>query len=87
MGLRCGAVVLAAAGALAIWRLWRGSVARRRAIAPVVVPCVAFLGLVVARYAHDLLRGYPTSTASTRACASPGAARCWRSLPVSRGSA
>jgi signal transduction histidine kinase len=59
-GLRCGAVVLAAAGALAIWRLWRGSVARRRAIAPVVVPCVAFLGLVVARYAHDLLRGYPT---------------------------
>ena len=57
-GLRCGAVALAAAGALAITRLWRCSVARRRAIAPVVVPCVAFLGVVVARYAHDLSRGY-----------------------------
>jgi signal transduction histidine kinase len=57
-GLRCGAVVLAAAGALAILRLWRCSVARRRAIAPVVVPCVAFLGIVVIRYAHDLSRGY-----------------------------
>jgi len=57
-GLRCGAVALAAAGALAIRRLWRCSVARRHAIAPVVVPCVAFLGVVVARYAHDLSRGY-----------------------------
>jgi signal transduction histidine kinase len=59
-GLRCGAVVLAAAGALAVLRLWRCSVARRRAIAPVVVLCVAFVGLVVARYAHDLSRGYST---------------------------
>jgi signal transduction histidine kinase len=57
-GLRCGAVALAAAGALAIRRLRRCSVARRHAIAPVVVPCVAFLGVVVARYAHDLSRGY-----------------------------
>ena len=52
--------MLAAAGALAVLRLSRCSVARRRAIAPVVVPCVAFLGLVVARYAHDLSRGYAT---------------------------
>ena len=59
-GLRCGAVVLAAAGGLAVLRLWRCSIARRRVIAPVVVPCVAFVGLVVARYAHDLSRGYPT---------------------------
>ena len=59
-GLRSGAVVLTAAAGLALLRLWRCSVARRRAIAPVVVPCVAFLGLVVARYAHDLSRGYPT---------------------------
>src|SRR5450755_348409 len=57
-GLRSGAVVFAAAGALAILRLWRCSVARRRAIAPIVVPCVAFLGIVVVRYAHDLSRGY-----------------------------
>ncbi len=60
-GLGCGTVVLTAAAGLALFRLWRCSVARRRAIAPVVMPCVALLGIVVARYAHDLSRGYPTN--------------------------
>src|SRR5438067_4961100 len=57
-GLWCGVVAFAAVGALAIRRLWRCSVARRRAIAPVVVPCVAFLGVIIAGYVHDIVRGY-----------------------------
>ena len=62
-GLRLGAVALTTAAVLALVRLWRSSVPRRRAIAPVVVPAVAFLGVVVARYLHHLLRDFPANDA------------------------
>jgi signal transduction histidine kinase len=52
---------------LALLRLWRSTVASRRAVAPVVVPAVAFLGIVVTRYLHDLLRGFPTTDAVDQA--------------------
>jgi hypothetical protein len=66
-GLRLGAAALAAAAVLALARLWRSSVASRHAVAPVVVPAVAFVGIVVARYLHDLLRGFPSSDAVDQA--------------------
>jgi signal transduction histidine kinase len=66
-GLRLGAATLAAAAVLALVRLAGSSVARRRAVAPVVVPAVAFLGIVVAHYVHDLLRGFPSTDAVDQA--------------------
>jgi signal transduction histidine kinase len=62
-GLRLGVAALVAGAVLALIRLWRSSVARRRAVAPVVVPAVVFLGVVVARYVHDLLRGFSANDA------------------------
>jgi signal transduction histidine kinase len=57
-GLRVGAAALAGAAVLVGWRLWRASPAARRTIAPVLLPGVAFLGLVVAQLVHDLVRGW-----------------------------
>jgi signal transduction histidine kinase len=44
-------------GALA-WRLLRSSSARRRTVAPVVVPAMAYLGVVGLDYLHSVGRGY-----------------------------
>jgi signal transduction histidine kinase len=52
-GLRLGAAALAAAALLAVWRLWRASAAGRRAVAPVLIPGIAFLGLLVAQHVHE----------------------------------
>jgi signal transduction histidine kinase len=57
-GLRLGAAALAFAAVLVLWRAWRASPAARRTIAPVLVPGVVFLGLVVAQQVHDLRRGW-----------------------------
>jgi signal transduction histidine kinase len=65
-GMWCAAGALTAAGALALARLRRATVAQRRALAPVVVPSVAFLGVVVARYVHDLSRGFAAIDAVDR---------------------
>jgi signal transduction histidine kinase len=60
-GMRLGAAALMAAAVLALIGLWYSSVPRRRALAPVLVPAVAFLGIVVAHHVHDLLRGFPAN--------------------------
>ncbi len=57
-GLRFGAVALTAAAVLVLLGLWRATSAARRTLAPVVLPGVVFLGLVVARHVHDLGRGW-----------------------------
>ena len=57
-GLRLGTVSLMVAVVLVIWRLWRASPAARRTIAPVLLPGVVFLGLVVVHQVHDLRRGW-----------------------------
>ena len=57
-GLRLGTAALALAAALVLWRLWRATSAARRTIAPVLLPGVVFLGLVVAHQVHDLGRGW-----------------------------
>jgi hypothetical protein len=57
-GLRLGAAALTAAAVLVVWRLWRASAAARRTIAPVLLPGVVFLGLVVAHQVHDISRGW-----------------------------
>jgi H+/Cl- antiporter ClcA len=62
----CAAGALTVAGALALARLRRATVARRRALAPVVVPSGAFLGIVVACYVHDLSRGFAAIDAVDR---------------------
>ena len=66
LGLWLGIAALTTVVLLSIARLWRASVPRRRAVAPVVVPGVAFLGLVVGRYAHELARGFPALDATER---------------------
>jgi signal transduction histidine kinase len=66
-GLRLGAAALVAAALLALVGLWRSSAPRRRALAPIAVPAVVFLGVAVARYVHDLLRGFPATDAVDQA--------------------
>ena len=58
VGLLLGLVWLPAVAGLAVWRLVRASPAARWLAAPVLVPAVAFLGLVTAGYAHGLERGF-----------------------------
>ena len=60
-GLWLGAPALAATAALALVHLSRSGTPTRRAIAPVILPAVALLALVVADYTHDLHRGYQAS--------------------------
>jgi signal transduction histidine kinase len=57
-GLRLGAAALTGAALLVVWRVWRASPPARRTIAPVLVPGVVFLGLVVAHQLHDLRRDW-----------------------------
>ena len=57
-GFRLGIVALALVAALAVWRAWRASPAATRTVAPVLVPGLAFLGVVVAQLLHDLGRGW-----------------------------
>ena len=57
-GLQLGAAALTAAAVLVLWRLWRATSAARRTIAPVLLPGIVFLGLVVAHEVHDLSRGW-----------------------------
>jgi signal transduction histidine kinase len=57
-GFRVGLVALAFVAALAAWRAWRASPAAARTVAPVLVPGLAFLGIVVAQLVHDLGRGW-----------------------------
>ena len=56
-GVRLGVVWAAVLISLAVWRLVRASPAARLVTAPVLVPLVAYLGLVGADYAHALGRG------------------------------
>ncbi len=60
-GLRLGAAGLAAVALLAAWRASRVSTAARRIMLPVLLPGLAFLGLVVAQHIHDLRRGWEGS--------------------------
>jgi len=57
-GFRIGIAALVVVAGLAAWRAWRASPAARRTIAPVLVPGLAFLGIVVAQLVHDLERGW-----------------------------
>jgi signal transduction histidine kinase len=56
--LRLGAGALTVVAVLLVWRLWRASSAARWTVAPVLLPGLVFLGLVVAHYVHDLDRGW-----------------------------
>jgi signal transduction histidine kinase len=57
-GFRVGLVALALVAALAAWRAWRASPAAARTVAPVLLPGLAFLGIVAAQLVHDLGRGW-----------------------------
>jgi signal transduction histidine kinase len=57
-GFRIGIAALAVVAAVAAWRAWRASQASRRIVAPVLLPGLAFLGIVVAQLVHDLGRGW-----------------------------
>jgi signal transduction histidine kinase len=54
LGCAWAAVLIGALG----WRLVRSSPARRRTVAPVVVPAMAYLGVVGLAYLHSVSRGY-----------------------------
>jgi signal transduction histidine kinase len=56
-GLLASAVALAACGALALVALWQANPARRRAVAPVVLPALAFVGIAVAGQVHGFADG------------------------------
>jgi signal transduction histidine kinase len=57
-GFRVGIVALALVAVVAAWRAWRASPAATRTVAPVLVPGLAFLGIVVAQLVHDLGRSW-----------------------------
>jgi signal transduction histidine kinase len=54
LGCAWAAILIGALG----WRLVRSSPARRRTVAPVVVPAMAYLGVVGLDYLHSVNRGY-----------------------------
>jgi signal transduction histidine kinase len=56
-GLRLGVASLLTLAALAAWRLRCSTSAARRAKAPVLVPVIAYLGLVAASYTYTVSRG------------------------------
>jgi signal transduction histidine kinase len=60
-GLHLSASVLVLACLVWCWRLWRASPARRRALAPVVVPGCTYLGLAAAAHVHAWGRGFPSN--------------------------
>jgi signal transduction histidine kinase len=62
-GLWLGIAWAAALVGLAAWRVARASAAARLLTAPVLVPLVAYIGLVAADYAHSLSRGYLSNDA------------------------
>ena len=57
-GFRIGIAALALVAVGVAWRAWRASPAARRTVAPVLVPGLAFLGIVIAQLVHDLGRGW-----------------------------
>jgi signal transduction histidine kinase len=57
-GFRIGIAALVVGAGLAMWRAWRSSPAAARIVAPVLMPGLAFLGIVVAQLVHDLGRGW-----------------------------
>jgi signal transduction histidine kinase len=57
-GLHLTSLVLVLACVVWCWRLWRASPARRRVLAPVVVPGCVYLGLAAAAHAHAWSRGF-----------------------------
>ena len=57
-GFRIGIAALVVGAGLAMWRAWRSSPAAARIIAPVLMPGLVFLGIVVAQLVHDLGRGW-----------------------------
>jgi signal transduction histidine kinase len=57
-GAWVGTAALAVIALLLIRRAWRASAAALRTIAPVLVPGVTYLALVVVQQAHDLRRGW-----------------------------
>jgi signal transduction histidine kinase len=66
-GIRAAAVVLALAAALLLWRLWRAAGAARRRAAPLGLPGVAYLAVVVAALARSWDRGFLGSDPTDRA--------------------
>lgn len=56
-GVRLGLVALGACIVVALWRLARGSAARRRRAWPILLPGCTYLALVAAQLAHDWGRG------------------------------
>jgi hypothetical protein len=67
-GFRIGIAALAVVAVLAARRAWRASPAARAAVVPVLVPGIAFLGIVVAQLVHDLGAVGRAWTESTRPC-------------------
>jgi signal transduction histidine kinase len=65
-GLHLTSLLLVLACAVWCWRLWRASPARRRALAPVVVPGCVYLGLAAAAHAHAWSRGFLSNDAVDR---------------------
>jgi signal transduction histidine kinase len=57
-GFRIGIAALVVGAGLAMWRAWRSSPAAARIVAPVLMPGLVFLGIVVAQLVHDLGRGW-----------------------------
>jgi len=62
-GVRLGVAWAVALIGVAVWRLARASSAARLLTAPVLVPLIAYLGLVAAGYVHSLGRGYVSNDA------------------------
>ncbi|MDX6676076.1 MAG: hypothetical protein QOE31_128 [Solirubrobacteraceae bacterium] len=53
--------------ALAVWRVARGSVARRRLVAPVLLPSAIYLAAVAVDAAHSASRGFLSNDSTDRA--------------------
>ena len=67
IGLVAGLIWTSALAALAAWRVVRSSSAARILTAPVLLPLVAYLGLVAAAYGHGAARGYLSNDGIDRA--------------------
>jgi len=62
LGLAWAVLLVALAG----WRLLRSTAARRRLLAPVLVPAIVYLTLVAWAFQHDLSRGFLSNDAVDR---------------------
>jgi signal transduction histidine kinase len=67
IGLVLGLLWTGALAALGVWRVVRSSSAARLLAAPVLLPLVAYLGLVAAAYGHGVERGFLSNDGIDRA--------------------